>query len=262
VPGVYSQSGEVRLSYETAGEGRDDIVLVHGFASEREANWKATGWTQALTEEGYRVIALDCRGHGQSGKPHDPDAYPEDRMGDDVIDVMNHAGVREPHLMGYSMGGMIALNLLRRYRERFRSVVVAGVGDTALTTRQPADQKAIADALLAPRPEEVTDLKARAFREFADQGSNDLRALAACMLRERRPVEPAALEGLENPVLVVVGEKDDLVGSADQLAKAIPGATLEVVPGDHLTAVAAPRFKEVVLAFLEGGVAGRAARSG
>jgi pimeloyl-ACP methyl ester carboxylesterase len=70
------------------------------------------------------------------------------------------------------------------------------------------------------------------------------------MQRERARVDPAAFEGLRMPVLVVVGENDDLVGPADALARAIPGARLEVVPGDHLTAVAAPRFKEVVLSFL------------
>ena len=250
MPAVYAEDGEVRLSYEVTGEGRDAIVLVHGFASERNANWKATGWIQALAAEGYRVVALDCRGHGQSGKPHESAAYREDRMGDDVVDVMAHADVPEAHLMGYSMGGMISLNLLRRHPERFRSVVISGVGDTALTTRRPMDQRAVAEGLRAPRADEITDVRARAFREFAEQSDNDLEALAACMERERAPVDPAALEGLQLPVLVVVGESDDLVGPADALARAIPGAALEVVPGDHLTAVAAPRFKEVVLAFL------------
>jgi pimeloyl-ACP methyl ester carboxylesterase len=195
-------------------------------------------------------VALDCRGHGRSDKPHHSEAYTEDRMADDVIDVMADAGATRAHLMGYSMGGMIACNLLRRRAELFRSAVVSGIGDTALTTRRPADQDAIGDALLAERPAEIADPVARAFREFAEQGQNDLAALAACMRRERRPVDPAALRGLAIPVLVVVGERDVLVGSAEKLAKAIPGAALEVVPGDHLTAVAAPRFKEVVLAFL------------
>jgi pimeloyl-ACP methyl ester carboxylesterase len=251
VPTVDAEGGEVRLSYEVTGAGREPIVLVHGFASDRISNWKATGWMQTLAEAGYRVVALDCRGHGQSGKPHEREAYREDRMADDVIEVMTHADVPEAHLMGYSMGGMISLNLLRRHSERFRSAVISGVGNTALTTRRPTDQQVVAEGLMAAHPEEITDPRARAFREFAEQGENDLRALAACMGRERARVDPAAFAGLEIPVLVVVGQGDELVGPADQLAAAIPGARLEIVPGDHLTAVAAPRFKDVVVAFLE-----------
>ena len=70
------------------------------------------------------------------------------------------------------------------------------------------------------------------------------------MGRQRAPVDPAKLAGLEVPVLIVLGEKDDLAGSGEKLAAAIPGARLEIVPGDHITAVAAPRYKEVVLDFL------------
>src|ERR1700733_3977481 len=95
----------VRIAWEEAGEGAP-IVLVHGFASDRGQNWRAPGWYQTLTGAGRRVIALDCRGHGESAKPHDPSAY-GDAMVDDVAAVMAAAGVESADVMGYSMGGML-----------------------------------------------------------------------------------------------------------------------------------------------------------
>ena len=61
----------VCIAYEIVGEG-EPVVLVHGFASDRVQNWRAPGWYQTLNGSGYQVIALDCRGHGESDKPHDP----------------------------------------------------------------------------------------------------------------------------------------------------------------------------------------------
>ena len=244
-------SNGLRIDYEVAGDG-PAIALVHGFASNREQNWKAAGWFGSLVSAGRRVVALDCRGHGRSDKPHDPEAYAEDRMADDVIAVVGHSGVRKPALMGYSMGGKLALNLLVRHQQRFSCAIIAGIGAQALGVDGPRDSAAIARALLADDPSEIEDPIARGFRAFAAGRENDVVALACCMRRERAPLSPAQLRGVELPVLLVVGEKDDLAGSADRLAAAIPGAVLEVLPGrDHLSAVADPRFKEIALSFLD-----------
>ena len=81
----------VRLAYETAGEGKP-IVLVHGFASDRNQNWKNVGWYETLTGAGFRVVAMDCRGHGESDKPHDDSAY-GDTMVSDILAVMDAAGL-------------------------------------------------------------------------------------------------------------------------------------------------------------------------
>ena len=95
------------------------MVLVHGFASNAENNWGITGWLELLARD-HRVVALDCRGHGQSDKPHVAAAYASTLMEDDVTALMDHAGIRRALLMGYSMGGRISMGLLVRYPERFR----------------------------------------------------------------------------------------------------------------------------------------------
>jgi pimeloyl-ACP methyl ester carboxylesterase len=243
---VFDSDG-VKIHYEVFGDG-PSIMLVHGFASSLQDNWVLTGWVKRLESAGRRVVALDCRGHGESDKPHDPEAYAGGMMAGDVVRLMDHLGIDRADLMGYSMGGGIALDLLMRHPQRLGRVVLGGVGGA---TRRPADSSAIADALAADDPSAVSSAVARGFREFAQQRGNDLKALAACIRRGRSRPDPEALAGIKVPVLVVVGEKDDLVGRADTLADAIPGARLVTVPDrDHLTVVPDGRYKEAVFSFL------------
>jgi pimeloyl-ACP methyl ester carboxylesterase len=79
-------SDNVRLAYETVGEG-EPIMLVHGFGSSRVQNWRDTGWYKTLNDAGYGVTAMDCRGHGESDKPHTTPGYGHDEMAGDVIAV-------------------------------------------------------------------------------------------------------------------------------------------------------------------------------
>src|SRR5512135_1956447 len=94
---------DVEIAYLDEGEG-EPIVLVHGFASNKEVNWVAPGWVSALTRAGRRVIALDNRGHGQSAKLYDPAAYHSATMADDVRALLNRLGIARADVMGYSMG--------------------------------------------------------------------------------------------------------------------------------------------------------------
>ena len=82
----------IRIAYERVGDG-PPVVLVHGFGSSKEQNWKSTGWYGSLTEAGFSVLAIDNRGHGESDKPHDPLLYHHDRMAEDVATVMDAAGI-------------------------------------------------------------------------------------------------------------------------------------------------------------------------
>src|SRR3974390_3927609 len=68
------RNGEIEIAYLDEGQG-EPIVLVHGFASNKEVNWVNPGWVQTLNGVGRRVIALDNRGHGASSKLYDPAAY-------------------------------------------------------------------------------------------------------------------------------------------------------------------------------------------
>ena len=207
----------------------------------------------ALTPAGRQVIALDCRGHDRSGKPHDPIAYEGTRMADDAIALMDHLRIDEADLMGYSMGGFIAMSLLVRHPTRFRNVIISGVGAVgARGRRDPERAQAIAAALEVEDKATVSDAEARGFREFAEISGNDLRALAAMQrgAATRRWFDPRMLRSVSLPVMVLVGEKDALVGPPEPLAAMIPGSKLVRVPGDHLTAPLTAEFRQAILDFL------------
>lgn len=238
-------SDGVTIHYEVFGEG-PPMVLVHGFAASLDGNWVRPGWIETLTPLRH-VIALDCRGHGQSGKPHDANMYGMDKMAGDVVRLMDHLGVERADLMGYSMGSRISLHLMTHHAECFTSVVLGGVG--AGFGRNRAN---VAAGLRAADAGAISDQTARGFRAFAEANkSSDLEALAACMSAPRQPPTPELLAAVKLPVLIVTGAKDTLVGRPEPLAAAIPGARAVVIPErDHLTTVADPRYKDVVVGFL------------
>ncbi|HEY5238514.1 MAG TPA: alpha/beta hydrolase [Rhizomicrobium sp.] len=240
-----------RLAYEVVGEG-PPVVLVHGFAASRVQNWKDPGWYETLTGAGYRVVAMDCRGHGESDKPHDPARYGPNIMLGDVVAVMQAAGASRAHLMGYSMGGYIAVHVMMQRPEMLRRVVIGGVGGMYLSGGF-GPRAVIADALLEPDDTKVDNPVAKAFRIFAGQKGKDVLALAACMRAERKLYEPAELSHSTRPVLVVCGENDTVSGPAGPLAAAFADGRAVTVPRrDHMTAVGDKVFKAAALAFLAG----------
>jgi pimeloyl-ACP methyl ester carboxylesterase len=238
-----------RLAYDSVGEGRP-IVLVHGFASDRKQNWQNVGWYETLTGAGFRVIAMDCRGHGASDKPHDDAAY-GDKMVSDIVRVMDDAKLTRADVMGYSMGGILTVGLLMTHGERVSRAVVAGIGETYFAPR--SHRKGIAAALRASDPATITDPTEKAFRAFASQDGKDLLALAACMGADRTMYTREQLGSCSTPVLVVDGENDVQSGAPEPLAQAFAKGSAVVVPRrDHMTAVGDRVYKEAVLEFLQG----------
>ncbi len=226
-------------------------MLVHGFASRGEHNWGG-GWIDALARD-YRVVVLDCRGHGKSGKPHDSAAYDGETMGDDVIRLMDHLGIKRTLIMGYSMGGRIVTGLLMLHPERLRAAVLGGIG--AASAAAPSfNRKPIVDALLAENISSVKEQRARDFRQFAEATGNDLKALAAVMASKREDftAEQIAAKKIRVPVMIVIGTKDLLVGDPKLLHGAIPGSKLVMLEGqDHLSAPSDPRYVKEVLEFFK-----------
>jgi len=237
----------VTIRYIDEGTG-PPVVLVHGFAASYHYNWRVPGVIDALIAAGHRVVALDCRGHGTSDKPHDPAAYNGSAMADDVLAVMDAAGVDRADLVGYSMGGFIAAALLVAHPQRFRRVILAGVGDALVAGDLPRERASAIAAAMEGRG--TADETARNFRRFAEATGNDLAALAAMQRAERTRSDPALLRQVALPVMVLVGQDDVLVGSGAALAAAIPGAKHVRVPGDHLSAVGKPEFRSAIVDFL------------
>jgi pimeloyl-ACP methyl ester carboxylesterase len=241
-------NGEVEIAYLDEGDG-DPIVLVHGFASTKEVNWLHPGWVATLTRDGRRVIALDNRGHGASGKPYDPSAYHSATMAGDVRALLDHLKIERADVMGYSMGARITAFLMVKHPERVRSAILGGLGIRLV--EGVGLPESIADALEAPSLDDVRDPTGRAFRIFADQTKSDLRALAACIRGSRQTLSRAEVAAIRVPVLVAVGTKDQVAGSAQELAALIPGAlALDIPDRDHMLAVGDRVYKGGVIDFL------------
>jgi pimeloyl-ACP methyl ester carboxylesterase len=238
------------IAYETLGEGAP-LVLVHGFGASRAITWSNTNWYQTLLHADRRLVAIDCRGHGQSDKPHDESSYEEGRMAADILTVLDTLGIGQADIMGYSMGGYLAIRLMHDAPRRVRRVVLAGVGETYFrASRERAE--IIAQGLLAEDPSTIDDSEALAFRTFCERAGNDLVALAACIRRPRHVFEPRELEGIPHPVLVVCGEQDETSGAPGPLANAFPDGRAVTVPRrNHHSTVGDRTYKDAVIAFLD-----------
>lgn len=231
---------------------RDDalpIVLVHGFASNARVNWIDTGWFKALLADGRRVIALDNLGHGRSATPHDSAFYTTEAMAGDVAALMDHLGLRRADVMGYSMGARITARLALDRPERVRRAVLSGLGSTMIDGLSGSAR--IAQALEADTLEEVSDPVGRPFRLFADQTGSDRLALAACIKASRARIPADEIARMSVPVLIAVGTKDEVAGTAEGLARHIPHArTLDIPNRDHMRAVGDTVHKRGVLDYL------------
>jgi pimeloyl-ACP methyl ester carboxylesterase len=239
---------EVEIAFLDEGEG-DPVVLVHGFASNKEVNWVAPAWVTTLVHAGRRAIALDNRGHGASSKLYDPAAYHSAMMAEDVRALLDHLGLTRADVIGYSMGARITAFLALKHPDRVRAAVLGGLGIHLVEGVGLPDS--IAMALEAPSLSDVTDPTAYLFRAFAEQTKSDLHALAACIRGSRETLSRAEVGHIAVPLLVAVGSEDRIAGSPEELAALIPGAEALVIPGrDHMLAVGDRVLKAGVLGFL------------
>ena len=239
----------VEIAFLDEGEG-EPIVLVHGFASNKEVNWVAPGWVSTLTRAGRRVIALDNRGHGASTKLYDPAAYHSAIMADDVRALIDHLELKRADVMGYSMGARNTTFLAMANPEHVRSGILGGVG-IRLVGGVGLQPDVIVQALEAPLLSDVTDPTGHLFRAFAQQTRSDLRALAACLRGSRQPLDREELGRITVPLLIAAGTKDMVAGSAEEFAALIPGAQSLAIPDrDHMLAVGDRTFKAGVVKFL------------
>lgn len=248
----FTASDGVTISYDDTGvpDGKP-VLLVHGFASNRNEGWKRTGWYAAFERRGQRIIAPDTRGHGQSGKPHDPASYAPERRLADLTELLDHLGIKRADVVGYSMGARLALSLAMAAPERIDQLVVGGIGGR-LFTPSPRDD-AMGRAMEADDPATIPEPMLQSFRQFADEQGEDRLALAAASRAESLTLTPDDLFAISVPTLVVAGARDALAGDPQGLADHIRGAKAVTIQGcDHFNAIPHALLKATVFDFLDG----------
>jgi pimeloyl-ACP methyl ester carboxylesterase len=241
---------DVEIAYYRWGPatGRP-LVLLHGFISSTQHSWEERGVVAALVSAGHRVVAMDLRGHGRSGKPHDPTRYGEAKMARDLICLLDIIGVPEVDMVGYSMGAVVAM-IAAACDKRIARLALGGVGASvaalADTERRAHEREALVAALRADDPATITT-KAAGFRTFADYVGGDRLALAAQAEALHR--QPLPLDRITIPTLILSGDADWLATGPEKLAAAIAGSSLRILPGDHLGVPASAAFTAALVEF-------------
>ncbi len=243
----------LRIHYELAGtpEG-PPIVLVHGYTANANTQWKIPGWVDFLAPR-HRILLVDLRGHGKSEKPHEREKYSLALMAADVLAAMDAAAIPRADVMGYSMGSMVTMELLLEHGQRFDRAVLGGMG--AEFPRSGADScREEESGPIPPNPISFGRWTRTSLSFMRHYDFFALRALAKSVFEGSRPVDPARLHEIKQPVLSVVGTRDRFCAGTRLLAERIPDCRRITLSGrGHVAAVRDPRFKEAVGAFLADG---------
>jgi pimeloyl-ACP methyl ester carboxylesterase len=244
---TFEASDGVQIAWREVGEGRP-LILIHGYFSEADTNWIKYGHAALLAEAGYRVIMPDLRAHGLSGKPHDAAYYPKDILADDQFALIDHLGLTDFDLGGYSLGGRTVARMLARGCSP-RRAIISGMGLQGLTS---------------------TDKRGNHFRHILDnlgtheKGSSAWMAEAFLKTTGGDPValrsildtfvdtSEEQLRGFDLPVAIICGEDDQDNGSAAALAEVLPQGKLFTVPGNHMSAVVKPELGQAMVEALTG----------
>jgi pimeloyl-ACP methyl ester carboxylesterase len=235
----------VRLAYREVGEGRP-LVLLPGFSVETTL-WLHHGQADRIAARGHRVIMPDFRGLGRSAKPRDAAAYPLDVLADDGFALLDHLGLDDYDLGGYSLGGRIVVRMLVRGATPGRAVV-AGQG-----LRQMLGAEGGAGSYMRRIVAGLGTFEPGSPEERAEQWlrANDAEPAALLHVLDSLVVTPVEEIGrIQTPTLVVMGADDERAVSSDQLVAALPRGTGAMVPGDHRTAASAPELAAAIVDFL------------
>jgi pimeloyl-ACP methyl ester carboxylesterase len=234
------------LGYRELGEGRT-VILLHGFFSNGLAHWIEPGHAERLVAAGYRIVLPDLRGHGLSAGPDERDDYPADVLIDDGLALLEHLGVEDFDLGGYSLGGRTALRMQIRGARPARAVI-AGMGLEGLRVPHSGREDRYRHVLgnLGTFEEGTLEWKAeRHLRAIGGDGEPLLWVLDSSL-----PTLPEEIVTVPTPTRVLVGTEDDYHRSADRLAELLPDASFEFVPGSHTKAIGRPEIGDAILGYL------------
>lgn len=207
------------IYYEVEGTG-PPLVLLHGSFGSLD-DWRDFGYVDALKGR-HRLILMDSRGHGKSGKPHDSSLYSLASRASDVIAVLDDLGIQKADFMGYSMGGWIGFGLAQYAPDRFRSLVLGGA--------HPFQENMQAfRAMLPKEPSAFLALLEPAFGVHLTPAmrervvTNDLDALHALTLD--RDDLSRVLPTMRMPCLLFAGSTDPRLPQIEECAQRMPNAT-------------------------------------
>ncbi|MBO0798693.1 MAG: alpha/beta hydrolase [Blastocatellia bacterium] len=219
-------AGGVKLHYIVEGEG-EPVVLIHGLYASARVNWQMPGIVSLLAKK-YQVIALDMPGHGESDKPVDEEAYGLE-MVEDVALLLDHLKIQKAHIVGYSMGGMIAVKFMTLHQERVLSAVVGGMGWLR----------------------EGSFLQNMFGRMQGRPGSGTPPACPRSL--SKLAVTAAELKAIRVPAIVIVGERDPVkrlyVDPLRPVRK--DWRVIEISDAGHLNCVVKTQFKEAIAEWLD-----------
>jgi pimeloyl-ACP methyl ester carboxylesterase len=236
----------IELAWRETGTGRP-VVLIHGYFSTAMVNWVRYGHAAKIVAHGYRLIMPDLRGHGDSAKPHDPVFYPHDVLADDGLALIEHLGLTDYDLGGYSLGARTTVRMLVRGAQPPKRAIVAGMGLEGITDTagRGGHFRNILTNLGKHKPGSAEWL-AEAFMKTV--GGDPVALLNVLNTFADTPRE--ALERITTPTLVLSGAEDHDNGSAEALAAALPHGRYVCVPGNHMTAVTKPELGAAIAEFL------------
>lgn len=249
----FFDSDGVKIHYIVEGQG-EPVLLIHGFTANIQMQWGLPGIIKALSSD-YQVIALDNRGHGRSGKPHDPKQYGVN-MVEDAVRLLDHLKIKQAHVVGYSMGGFITGKLIADHPERLISATMGGAGwsqandmrlgflkDLAVSLDEGKGIGPLIAALTPANRPKPTEDQIKGINQMI-MLTNDPKALAAVIRGMKEFAVPEEkLKANIVPTLALIGEVDPLKVGVDEMAKRMSNLKVEVIKGaDHMTAFARPEF--------------------
>ena len=251
----------VKIHYIDQGQG-EAVLLLHGFSVDMQM-WVQTGVVDSLLNNGFRVIAYDARGHGLSGKPHEPEQY----GGKDILDaiaILDHLLLEKAHIVGYSRGSSIANRVRAKYPERCKTVTLGGYGITEkggdITGRLNIDL--IADSLaagnagpllrpLSPPGQELNAEQLKGFNQMLVTYQDPLALAAAFRAGVSYKTSDNELQKNQIPTLALIGSDDPMIEDVKAMGLIMNKLKVVVLPGaDHLSALAFPGFTMELLRFV------------
>jgi pimeloyl-ACP methyl ester carboxylesterase len=227
-------SGRQRIFYRFEGERGAYLLLHHGLFGSHQ-DWYDAGYVEALRGE-FRLIVPDARGHGRSDHPLEPEQYRSQDFAQDVIAIMDELEIRNLHFCGYSLGALVGFELLMRFPERMRIVMLAGESPF-LSEAVQGEWRALAEAVRAEGLGPVRERLAAQQRLVAGPAQPEQegeRSAAVALLEGLARETPRQDEGrisVDSPVALFTGEDDPALERMREARRRIHRARFVSFPG-------------------------------